>query len=74
MTAARTTLLTVKENQSTLHAQLDSLPWHQTPCPHYRERGHGRTEQRTTAVLPPGGYPGFPHISFPSFPPLRARS
>ena len=58
-------VFTVKENQSKLHTQLDCLPWHQAPCLHYVDRGHGRTEHRSITVLPLGDYHGFPHINFP---------
>lgn len=43
----------VKDNQPTLFARLDALPWQQTPISHHREdRGHGRLERRTIRVLP----------------------
>jgi predicted transposase YbfD/YdcC len=51
----------VKDNQPTLLAQLDALPWATVPIGHTsHDRGHGREERRTIQVLPaPEGI--FPH-------------
>lgn len=51
----------IKDNQPTLFAQLDALPWTTVPIGHtMRDRGHGRQEKRTIQVLPaPDGI--FPH-------------
>lgn len=51
----------VKDNQPTLFAQLDALPWATVPIGHTsHDRGHGRDEKRTIQVLPaPEGI--FPH-------------
>jgi hypothetical protein len=45
-------VLTVKENQPTLFAQLDALPWEGIPMSSTKNTGHGRTEHRTIRVLP----------------------
>jgi predicted transposase YbfD/YdcC len=43
----------VKDNQPTLFAQLDALPWATVPIGHTsHDRGHGRDERRTIQVLP----------------------
>lgn len=43
----------VKDNQPTLFAQLDALPWTTVPIGHTMlDRGHGRQEKRTIQVLP----------------------
>jgi predicted transposase YbfD/YdcC len=43
----------VKDNQPTLFAQLDALPWATAPIGHTsHHRGHGRDERRTIQVLP----------------------
>ncbi|MGH3831557.1 MAG: ISAs1 family transposase [Pseudonocardiaceae bacterium] len=43
----------VKDNQPTLFAQLDALPWAEVSIGHtMRDRGHGRDEKRTIQVLP----------------------
>jgi predicted transposase YbfD/YdcC len=43
----------IKDNQPTLFAHLDALPWTTVPIGHTMEdRGHGRTEKRTIQVLP----------------------
>ncbi|MGH3784642.1 MAG: ISAs1 family transposase [Pseudonocardiaceae bacterium] len=51
----------IKNNQPTLFAQLDALPWTEVPIGHtMHDRGHGRHEKRTIQVLPaPNGI--FPH-------------
>lgn len=51
----------VKDNQPTLFAHLDALPWTTVPIGHtMHDRGHGRDERRTIQVLPaPEGI--FPH-------------
>jgi predicted transposase YbfD/YdcC len=45
-------VLTVKDNQPKLHAQLNALPWDQVPRHTTLDRGHGRIERRTIQVLP----------------------
>jgi predicted transposase YbfD/YdcC len=53
----------VKENQPTLFATLDALPWNDVPIGHTRtERGHGRIERRTIRALPAPADLPFPHI------------
>jgi predicted transposase YbfD/YdcC len=43
----------IKDNQPTLFAQLDALPWTTAPIGHTMgDRGHGRQEKRTIQVLP----------------------
>jgi predicted transposase YbfD/YdcC len=43
----------VKDNQPTLFAHLNALPWTTAPIGHtMRDRGHGREEKRTIQVLP----------------------
>jgi predicted transposase YbfD/YdcC len=43
----------IKDNQPTLFAQLDALPWTEVPISHtMHDRGHGRQEKRTIQVLP----------------------
>lgn len=43
----------IKDNQPTLFAQLDALPWTDVPIGHtMHDRGHGREEKRTIQVLP----------------------
>jgi predicted transposase YbfD/YdcC len=51
----------IKDNQPTLFAHLDALPWTTVPIGHtMHNRGHGRQERRTIQVLPaPDGI--FPH-------------
>jgi predicted transposase YbfD/YdcC len=44
-------VLCVKDNQPTLFAQLDALPWADTPTHTTTDTGHGRTERRTIQVL-----------------------
>ena len=42
-----------KDNQPTLVAALDALPWARVPITHtMRDRGHGRDERRTIQVMP----------------------
>lgn len=42
-----------KDNQPTLFAQLDALPWATVPIAHTMcDRGHGRDERRTIQVMP----------------------
>ena len=56
-------LVTVKDNQPTLAAQLRALPWRQVPVLHRsRGRGHGREEQRLVQVVTVKGLL-FPHAS-----------
>lgn len=45
-------VLTVKENQPTLFAQLDALPWAEIPVHTTENKGHGRSERRTIRVQP----------------------
>jgi predicted transposase YbfD/YdcC len=43
----------IKDNQPTLFAHLNALPWTTVPIGHtMRDRGHGRQERRTIQVLP----------------------
>ena len=43
----------IKDNQPTLFAHLDALPWATVPIGHtMSDRGHGRQEKRTIQVLP----------------------
>lgn len=53
----------VKDNQPSLFAALDALPWPSTPVRHTtHDRAHGRDETRTLQVLPaPAGC--FPHAA-----------
>jgi predicted transposase YbfD/YdcC len=62
-------LLIIKRNQPGLHAQLAALPWRDVPVAHtQRERGHGRTERRTSRS------PRWP-LAWPSpMPPRRSGS
>jgi predicted transposase YbfD/YdcC len=47
-------VLTVKQNQPTLFAALDALPWRQTPITHRDvDTTHGRITTRTIQTLPP---------------------
>jgi predicted transposase YbfD/YdcC len=44
---------TIQDNQPTLFAHLDALPWATVPIGHTsHDRGHGRQEKRTIQVLP----------------------
>ncbi|MGH3974353.1 MAG: ISAs1 family transposase, partial [Pseudonocardiaceae bacterium] len=57
-------LLTVKDNQPGLFAQLNALPWAEVPVAHTEhDRGHGRTERRTIQVLPAPDTINFPHAA-----------
>jgi predicted transposase YbfD/YdcC len=60
-------LFTVKGNQPTLHAALAALPWAAVDRQARRQRGHGRTECRSIAVLAADGAAGidtlFPHAA-----------
>jgi len=60
-------LFTVKRNQPTLHAALAALPWAAVDRQLRRQRGHGRTETRSIAVLAAVSLPGidslFPHAA-----------
>jgi predicted transposase YbfD/YdcC len=56
-------LVTVKNNQPTLAAQLRALPWKQVPVLHRSDdRGHGREEVRLVQVVTVAGLL-FPHAS-----------
>ena len=60
-------LFTVKRNQPTLHTALARLPWAQVERQLRRQRGHGRAETRSIAVLAAASVPGidrlFPHAA-----------
>lgn len=57
-------LLTVKDNQPGLFAQLNALPWTQVPVAHTdHDRGHGRIERRTIQILPAPDTINFPHAA-----------
>jgi predicted transposase YbfD/YdcC len=57
-------ILTVKNNQPLLHAQLKSLPWRQVRAGSAaRERGHGRAEWRTLKVTAVAAGIAFPHAA-----------
>jgi predicted transposase YbfD/YdcC len=57
-------VLTVKQNQPTLFAALDALPWAQTPITHRDlDTGHGRRTTRTIQVLPAPAELPFPHAA-----------
>ncbi len=57
-------LLTVKNNQPGLFAQLNALPWAEVPISHDEcDRGHGRIERRTIQVLPAPNTLDFPHAA-----------
>jgi predicted transposase YbfD/YdcC len=56
-------LITIKDNQPSLAAQLRALPWRQVPVLHRSHgRGHGRQEQRLVQVVTVKGLL-FPHAS-----------
>jgi predicted transposase YbfD/YdcC len=56
-------LITIKDNQPTLAAQLRALPWKHVPVLHRSHgRGHGREEQRMVQVVTVKGLL-FPHAS-----------
>jgi predicted transposase YbfD/YdcC len=53
----------VKENQPTLFAALDTLPWTATPIAYRQvDRGHGRITTRTIQVLPAPEDLPFPYV------------
>jgi hypothetical protein len=55
-------ILTVKQNQPSLHAQLAALPWQAVPdADRDTDRGHGRREIRTLKVLSVSTGIDFPH-------------
>jgi predicted transposase YbfD/YdcC len=56
-------VLCVKENQPTLFACLDALPWEDVPIGHAQtDRGHGRITRRTLQVRPAPEDVPFPHV------------
>jgi predicted transposase YbfD/YdcC len=57
-------ILTVKDNQPTLHKQLKELPWKQIPVLDSSiEHGHGRTAKRVLKATEIAGGIGFPHAT-----------
>jgi predicted transposase YbfD/YdcC len=57
-------VLTVKQNQPTLFAALDALPWRQTPSAHRDvDTTHGRITTRTIQTLPAPTDLPFPHVN-----------
>ncbi len=57
-------ILTVKDNQPKLRAQLAALPWRDVPATaDTRERGHGRHERRTLKVTAVAAGLRFPHAA-----------
>jgi predicted transposase YbfD/YdcC len=57
-------VLTVKQNQPTLYAALDSLPWAATPiAARHVHTGHGRITTRTIQTLPAPVDLPFPHVN-----------
>jgi len=57
-------VLTVKQNQPTLFAALDALPWADTPIAHRDvDTGHGRVTTRTIQTLPAPTDLPFPHVN-----------
>jgi predicted transposase YbfD/YdcC len=57
-------ILTVKDNQLKLRAQLAALPWRDVPATaDTRERGHGRHERRTLKVTAVAAGLRFPHAA-----------
>jgi predicted transposase YbfD/YdcC len=57
-------ILTVKNNQPSLHAQLENLPWRQVPAGFdARERGHGSAEWRTLKMTAVAAGIAFPHAA-----------
>lgn len=56
-------VLTVKDNQPTLFAKLDALPWASIPVHTTNNTGHGRIERRTIAVQPAPEDIDFPHAA-----------
>jgi predicted transposase YbfD/YdcC len=56
-------VFTVKQNQPTLYAALDALPWAEVPIGHREvDHGHGRTTTRTIQVRPAPADLTFPHV------------
>lgn len=56
-------VFTVKENQPTLFAQLDALPWTDTTVHTTEDKGHGRSERRTIRVQPAPEHIAFPYTA-----------
>lgn len=57
-------ILTVKDNQPKLRAQLAAMPWRDVPATaDTRERGHGRHERRTLKVTAVAAGLRFPHAA-----------
>jgi predicted transposase YbfD/YdcC len=57
-------VLTVKQNQPTLYAALDALPWAATPiAARHIDTGHGRVTTRTIQTLPAPADLPFPHVN-----------
>ena len=56
-------VFTVKENQPTLFAQLDALPWTEIPVHTTEGKGHGRVERRTIRVQPAPEDIAFPYTA-----------
>jgi predicted transposase YbfD/YdcC len=57
-------VLTVKQNQPTLYAALDALPWAATPiAARHVDTGHGRVTTRTIQTLPAPADLPFPHVN-----------
>jgi predicted transposase YbfD/YdcC len=57
-------VLTVKQNQPTLYAALDALPWATTPiAARHVDTGHGRVTTRTIQTLPAPADLPFPHVN-----------
>ena len=57
-------VLTVKQNQPTLFAALDALPWADTPIAHRDvDTAHGRVTTRTIQTLPAPADLPFPHVN-----------
>ncbi len=57
-------VLTVKQNQPTLFAALDALPWVDTPIAHRDvDTAHGRVTTRTIQTLPTPTDLPFPHVN-----------
>jgi len=57
-------ILTVKNNQPSLYAQLKALPWRQVPIAwDARNKGHGRAEWRTLKLTAVAAGIAFPHAA-----------
>jgi DDE_Tnp_1-associated/Transposase DDE domain len=57
-------VLTVKQNQPTLYAALDALPWADTPiAARHVDTSHGRVTTRTIQTLPAPADLPFPHVN-----------